>query len=346
MSTPTHLTSAEAAQFRNHIGEICQTSFSKIVVDMSQTESIDGSGVGALIGVLKIANATGSEMVLWSVNKAVMSALAIAKLVRLFTIRAATQIFRIEPITQIVHHCPIALQEHPQPTLHPSVLSPTKRAIDVAGALVGLAITAMIFIPVSIAIWLDDPGPILFSQVRCGLMGRPFRIWKFRTMVTNAEALKSQVKNQYANDAFFKSDHDPRITRIGRFLRKTSLDELPQFWNVLSGDMSLVGTRPPTKDEVEKYKLELLKCDLPAPVGKVNLATMTFPATIATEWSRLDVTPGLTGEWQVNGRSSVRKFEDVVKLDLNYQQKWSLHYDLWLILKTIFVLFNKKNQAV
>jgi anti-anti-sigma factor len=331
ISTPTHLSSAEAAKFRNDISEICQISFTRIVVDMSNTESIDGSGIGALVGVLKIANHADSDMVLWSVNKAIMSALAVAKLVRLFTIRTATQIFRIEPITQIVHTCPVAEQEQPLVALHPSVLSPTKRAIDIVGALVGLAITAVLFIPISIAIRLDSPGGVLFSQVRCGLMGRPFRIWKFRTMVTNAEALKNQVKNQYANDAFFKSDNDPRITRVGRFLRKTSLDELPQFWNVLRGDMSLVGTRPPTKDEVEKYKLELLKCDRPA---------------LATEWSRLDVNPGLTGEWQVNGRSSVRKFEDVVKLDLSYQQKWSLLYDLWLILKTIFVLFNKKNQAV
>lgn len=138
-------------------------------------------------------------------------------------------------------------------------------------------------------------------------------------MDSNAEAMKKQVKNQ-ASGAFFKNDNDPRITKVGRFLRRTSLDELPQFWNVLKGDMSLVGTRPPTPEEVASYQIP--------------------------EWQRLDVKPGMTGEWQVHGRSQVRNFEDVIKLDLRYQHHWSLQYDLKLILKTIMVVFDKDNGAV
>ncbi len=120
--------------------------------------------------------------------------------------------------------------------------------------------------------------------------------------------------------AFFKNENDPRIIKVGRFLRRTSLDELPQFWNVLKGEMSLVGTRPPTPDEVERYEVP--------------------------EWQRLDVKPGMTGEWQVNGRSTVRSFEDVIRLDLQYQKNWSLVYDLKLIFKTITILFNRNSGAV
>ncbi len=141
---------------------------------------------------------------------------------------------------------------------------------------------------------------------------------KFRSMYTNAEALKNQVVNE-AEGAFFKNKNDPRITKVGKFLRRTSLDELPQFWNVLKGEMSLVGTRPPTPDEVENYEV---------------------PA-----WQRLDVKPGMTGEWQVNGRSSVKSFEDVIKLDLRYQSNWSHWYDLQLIWKTILIIFTKNNGA-
>jgi len=202
---------------------------------------------------------------------------------------------------------------------HPSVQSWVKRLIDIVGAIVGLMITGILLVPIAAAITINDPGPIFFGQTRCGWMGRQFRIWKFRSMCTNAEAMKAQIKNQ-ASGAFFKNDNDPRITKVGRILRKTSLDELPQFWNVLKGDMSLVGTRPPTPDEVERYEVP--------------------------QWQRLDVKPGMTGEWQVNGRSQVRDFEDVIRLDLKYQQNWSLMYDLKLIVKTVTVLFNKNSGAV
>ncbi len=194
-----------------------------------------------------------------------------------------------------------------------------KRVIDIIGSVVGLLITAIIFIPIVIAIKLDSPGPIFFSQTRCGWLGKKFKIWKFRSMCSDAEALKKQIKNQ-ASGAFFKNDNDPRVTRVGRFLRRTSLDEFPQFWNVLQGDMSLVGTRPPTPEEVDCYQVP--------------------------EWQRLNVKPGITGEWQVNGRSQIRNFEDVIRLDPRYQKNWSLKHDLALILKTITIIFNKNSGAV
>ncbi|MGB3510458.1 MAG: sugar transferase [Microcoleaceae cyanobacterium] len=198
--------------------------------------------------------------------------------------------------------------------LHPSICSKIKRFIDIIGALVGLAITVLVTIPVAILMQFDSPGPLFFTQVRCGFKGKTFRMIKFRSMVVDAEQKKHLVKNE-AEGNIFKNENDPRVTVVGSFLRKTSLDELPQFWNVLKGEMSLVGTRPPTVDEVEKYEPH--------------------------HWKRLDVKPGITGEWQANGRSSVKDFEEIVHMDINYQQKWSIAYDLHLILKTILVVLNK-----
>jgi lipopolysaccharide/colanic/teichoic acid biosynthesis glycosyltransferase len=203
----------------------------------------------------------------------------------------------------------------PSMQVHPSVHSKTKRLVDILGALIGLAMTGLILIPIAIAIQLDNPGPIFYRQVRCGLNGRNFKIWKFRSMVVEADRLKHLVKNE-AKGLIFKNQNDPRITRTGRFLRRTSLDEFPQFWNVLKGEMSLVGTRPPSTDEVTQYKQH--------------------------HFQRLIVKPGMTGEWQVNGRSNVEDFEKIVEMDMDYQRKWSLGYDLMLILRTFQVIFNKK----
>jgi lipopolysaccharide/colanic/teichoic acid biosynthesis glycosyltransferase len=202
--------------------------------------------------------------------------------------------------------------------IHPSVDHRAKRCLDILGALVGLSITGLIFIPVAIAIYLDNPGPVLYSQTRCGWRGQPFRIWKFRSMVTNADQLKHTVENQ-ASGHIFKNDNDPRITRVGKFLRRTSLDELPQFWNVLMGDMSLVGTRPPTVEEVKQYNNR--------------------------HWQRLEVKPGMTGEWQANGRSTVTDFERIVDMDLRYMRYWSLAYDVKLILKTIQSVLRRKGAC-
>ncbi|MBD2606849.1 sugar transferase [Scytonema hofmannii FACHB-248] len=199
-------------------------------------------------------------------------------------------------------------------TPHPSVQSKLKRCLDILGSLIGLLILAIAFVPIALAIKIDNPGPIFFAQERYGLQGCRFRMRKFRSMVVDAEKLKSLVDNE-ANGLLFKNKNDFRITKVGRFLRSTSLDELPQFWNVLVGEMSLVGTRPPTADEVAYYNQR--------------------------HWQRLNVKPGMTGEWQVNGRSSVKNFEQVVDLDLRYQENWHPLYDLQLILKTIYVIFAK-----
>jgi lipopolysaccharide/colanic/teichoic acid biosynthesis glycosyltransferase len=203
---------------------------------------------------------------------------------------------------------------------HASVVCWQKRGLDIMGAIVGLAITAIVLVPVAIAIKLESPGPVFFVQTRIGYRGKSFRMWKFRSMIVNAEALKASVPNQLrAEGKFFKNANDPRVTKVGQFLRRTSLDEFPQFWNVLWGDMSLVGTRPPTPDEVARY--------------------------IPYEWQRLNVKPGITGEWQVNGRSTIETFDEVVELDLRYQERWNLLYDLKIIFKTLLFLFIKPKNA-
>ncbi|MDJ0634134.1 MAG: sugar transferase [Xenococcaceae cyanobacterium MO_188.B29] len=199
--------------------------------------------------------------------------------------------------------------------VHPSVLSKTKRLIDISGALLGLTVTTILAVPIALIMQLDSPGPVLYSQLRCGLNGKPFRIWKFRSMVVGADKKQHLVKNQ-AKGHIFKNEKDPRITRFGSFLRRTSLDEFPQFWNVLKGDMSLVGTRPPTLEEVSRYEKH--------------------------HFQRLQVKPGLTGEWQVKGRSSIIDFEEIVRMDLDYQQQWSRLYDLYLIFQTIKVVLARK----
>ena len=210
------------------------------------------------------------------------------------------------------------LSEASAAVTHPSAKCLIKRSIDVAGALVGLIILALVAIPVAVAIRLDSPGPIFYGQQRYGLRGKTFTIWKFRSMVHNADALKQTVSNQ-AKGLIFKNEQDPRMTGVGRILRKTSLDELPQFWNVLRGDMSLVGTRPPTEDEVSRYSPH--------------------------HWRRLDVKPGITGQWQISGRSAIKDFEEIVHLDLQYQAIWTPWYDLQVIAKTITVLLNRRGAC-
>ncbi len=199
-----------------------------------------------------------------------------------------------------------------RPHHHPSIYSFSKRLLDIAGSLVGLAILAVVFLPIAVAIKLNSPGPVFYSQERYGLYGQTFKMWKFRSMVENAESLKNRVAKD-ADGLIFKSENDPRVTRVGKFLRRTSLDELPQFWNVFLGEMSLVGTRPPTGDEVVNYS--------------------------DYHWQRLNVKPGMTGEWQVNGRSDVKDFEKIVEFDLRYQNVWHPWYDLAIICKTIYVVF-------
>jgi anti-anti-sigma factor len=314
LSIPRVFTVNEAIAFKEAFNHACRnyaSDLTRIELDFQQTSFIDSSGIGALINTLKLSQQHHIEMVLINVATPVMMALSMTDLDKVFTIQTLPEIQ--EALTTRP-----SKEQKPYAT-HPSVKSRMKRFIDIVGAIVGLGITGLLFAPIAIAIYLDDPGPIFFEQTRCSWMGRRFKMWKFRSMVSNAEKLKHTVQNQVSGP-IFKNENDPRITRVGRFLRKTSLDELPQFWNVLKGDMSLVGTRPPTPDEIDKYEIP--------------------------QWQRLDVKPGMTGEWQVNGRSSVKSFEDVIRLDLKYQENWSLRYDLQLIVKTILVLFNKKSGAM
>lgn len=185
-----------------------------------------------------------------------------------------------------------------------------KRAMDIAGGLIGLVFLGMATLLVAPAIKLDSPGPVFFRQIRVGKNGRQFAFYKFRSMYVDAEQRKQDlmVRNEVTGP-MFKMKDDPRVTRVGRFLRRTSIDELPQFWNVLLGDMSLVGTRPPTVDEFERYE--------------------------ATHRCRLSMTPGLTGLWQVSGRSDITDFEDVVRLDMEYIDNWSIWKDMKILLLTV-----------
>lgn len=197
-----------------------------------------------------------------------------------------------------------------QPTFKQKVV---KRLMDICGGLVGLAITAILTIIFGPIIKIQSPGPIFFKQKRMGQNGRTFYIYKFRSMYPDAEARKAELmKDNKMSGHMFKMDNDPRIIPIGRFMRKTSLDEFPQFLNVLLGDMSLVGTRPPTVDEYEKYELH--------------------------HRSRLAIKPGLTGLWQISGRSDITDFEEVVALDNQYIRCFCLSYDIKIILKTIWIV--------
>lgn len=309
---PSRFTILEVEAFKVTCEQLFSQSLiaSEIVLDFSQTLFIDSSGIGSLIVNLKRAKERRLDFILRQVQPQVMG---------VFSMTGLTPVLMIEPAQPATEVREAVRSETQLPVTHPSIQSWVKRLLDIVGAIIGLGITAILLIPIAIAIELDDPGPLFFGQIRCGWMGRPFRIWKFRSMVVNAEALREKIQNQ-AEGAIFKNDQDPRITRVGRFLRRTSLDELPQFWNVLKGEMSLVGTRPPLPQEVERYEVP--------------------------QWQRLDVKPGMTGEWQVNGRSKIRNFEDVIQLDLKYQENWSLLYDLKLILKTIVILFHKNSGAV
>jgi lipopolysaccharide/colanic/teichoic acid biosynthesis glycosyltransferase len=199
--------------------------------------------------------------------------------------------------------------------IHRSVKSKSKRTLDIVGAILGLTITLFLLPFVALAIYLEDRGPIFFSQPRMGLRGKQFTIFKFRSMVLNAE--RQKIGPGGSDYKLFNLEEDRRVTRVGAFLRKTSLDEFPQFWNVLKAEMSLVGTRPPTLDEVKNYAHE--------------------------EWLRLSVRPGMTGLWQLSHQRRRKDFASILALDMQYQSEWNLWYDVNLALKTIkHILFSNK----
>lgn len=199
------------------------------------------------------------------------------------------------------------------------IYSLSKRIIDITGALFGLILLSPILIIVGFLIKLESKGPIIFAQKRVGLNGKEFKMYKFRSMVANAEEIKEKLKEKNEmSGPMFKIKDDPRITKVGKFIRKTSIDELPQLINVLKGDMSLVGPRPSLPNEVKEFESWMLK--------------------------RLDVKPGITCYWQVMGRNNI-DFENWMKLDIKYVNERSLWLDIKLIFKTFFVLFGDENAA-
>ena len=192
-----------------------------------------------------------------------------------------------------------------------------KRIIDVVGASIGLVLAAPIMLLVALLLRLSSRGPIIFAQERCGLGGRRFRFFKFRTMIDGAEDRRASLDHlNEMTGPVFKIARDPRITRLGAVLRKTSLDELPQLWNVLRGEMSLVGPRPPLPEEVARYD--------------------------AHQFQRLGVVPGITGLWQVSGRSCINDFETWLELDLAYVRRWSLWLDFRILAKTVVVVISAR----
>lgn len=195
-----------------------------------------------------------------------------------------------------------------------------KRALDIVGGSLGMLLFLIMFPFIGPAIKLDSPGPILFTQLRKGQRGRTFKLYKFRTMFANAEEMKKDLmaKNQMQGH-MFKMEDDPRVTKVGRWLRRTSLDEFPQFINVIRGEMSLVGTRPPTIDEVEKYQPEHLM--------------------------RIAAKPGITGLWQVSGRNKINDFEQVVELDCRYLHNWHFSDDIKILCKTVWVVLQRKGAV-
>lgn len=192
-----------------------------------------------------------------------------------------------------------------------------KRVLDVCGAMAGMLLFGIAFLIMGPLIKLETPGPVIFKQKRVGRNGRVFEIWKFRSMGVGAEAQKAALMAcNEMNGHMFKITDDPRVTRIGAFMRKTSIDELPQFYNVIRHDMSLVGTRPPTVEEVKQYEQH--------------------------HHRRISITPGITGIWQISGRSDITDFEEVVRLDSQYIQDWNIWSDIVILAKTVgVVLFGK-----
>ena len=191
--------------------------------------------------------------------------------------------------------------------------------MDIIGSLLGLIVCGFAFLIFAPIIKKQSPGPVFFSQVRVGKNGRKFKIYKFRSMGVDAEEQKASLMEQNEmSGLMFKMEDDPRIFPIGKFMRKYSIDELPQFYNVLKGDMSLVGTRPPTADEFEKYNQYYRR--------------------------RISMTPGLTGMWQVSGRSDIQDFEEIVKLDLEYIDNWSLGLDIKILFMTIYAVLGRRGS--
>ena len=194
-----------------------------------------------------------------------------------------------------------------------------KRLLDIVGAIVGLILTGLILIIYYPIVKIQSPGKVFYTSTRIGRNGRRFRFYKFRTMYPNADQLLKELQDQNEMQGLmFKMENDPRIIPAGHFLRKYSLDEFPQFWNVLKGDMSLVGTRPPTEAEFANYEMH--------------------------HKARLSFRPGLTGMWQVSGRNNIKDFEEIVKLDTWYIANWNLWLDIKILFLTVGAVITAKGS--
>ena len=194
-----------------------------------------------------------------------------------------------------------------------------KRIIGFLMALILVILLSPLLLIIAIAIKCESKGPVLFKQKRVGKHKKLFEIYKFRSMYIDAEERKKELEAQNEMQGLmFKMENDPRITKVGKFIRKTSIDELPQFYNIVKGDMSLVGTRPPTEDEFEQYNSHYRR--------------------------RISMTPGLTGLWQISGRSEIVDFDDVVKYDLEYIDNWTLGLDITILLQTVVVVLTGKGS--
>ena len=248
---PKYLGALEVDKFKNDFRSLCELAPQNIIIDLSLTEFISSAGLGALVNSLKIAKSRNIQLTLWSLNENVMSVFSMSRLHYVFAIEDETLAVRRQTAKMTKQKLDIDIES--------TVPNPVQRSIDIVVAVLGLSITAILLIPLAIGIKLDSPGSIFSIQVRYGMMGKYFRIRTFRTTVTKAVTVEN-----------FPS----KLTTFGRFLLKTNLDKLPLFWNVLKGDMTLVGPRGSTVDEVVSYS--------------------------TAEWKALKVKPGLTGEWKVN----------------------------------------------
>ena len=237
---------------------------------------------------------------------------------------AGCQVLSVPRAIEIAGVQPTLVWRHDQPLIELTAPSLTgwqfviKRVADIAGSTVGLILMGPLMVGIAVAVKRDSPGPVFFAQDRVGLGGRRFRMIKFRTMRDGADAQKRGLAhlNHTGDPRLFKIPNDPRVTRLGAFLRRWSLDELPQLWNVLLGDMSLIGPRPFFEEDLASYKDH--------------------------HFRRLGAKPGITGLWQVKGRSSVIDFEEVVRLDREYIERWSLWLDLWIVALTLPAVLRRR----
>jgi exopolysaccharide biosynthesis polyprenyl glycosylphosphotransferase len=280
--------------------------------ELSQLEQLDGEDISDLVARFEadrvvICNSNVDEETLLAlIHRCKERALKVSVLPQLFgAMGPAVEVDDVEGVTVLGINPPVL----------PRSSRFIKRALDVVGSASLLAVTAPFLVVIALAVKLGSRGPVFFRQHRVGQGGRPFQLVKFRTMDVDAEERMEQLLAQSSDPGWLKLDHDPRITRVGRFLRLTSLDELPELWSVLKGDMSLVGPRPLIASEDRQID------------GWAR--------------SRLDLTPGITGLWQVLGRTSI-PFEEMVKLDYLYVTNWSLWTDVRLIMKTLPVVLSRR----